>query len=91
MKRTQTSSGRELVEIRLLSMMSIQEPDHVCDSFVIIHAVSLSSPRLRAHPLLAAIYKYFRTCEMVNLPGQAGRVRAPTPRSLHRHPDNPKQ
>src|SRR5260370_16433922 len=60
MKRTQTGSGRELVEIRLLSMMSIQEPDHVCNSFVIIHTGSLSSLTFDAHPLLAAILaEYF--------------------------------
>src|SRR2546426_8623472 len=60
MKRTQTGSGRELVKIRLLSMMSIQEPDHVCNSFVIIHTGSLSSLTFDAHPLLAAILaEYF--------------------------------
>src|ERR1700738_1639414 len=55
MKRTQTGSGREPVEIRLLSMMSLQKPDPVCNSFVIIHADNLSSPRQSAHPLLAPI------------------------------------
>src|SRR5439155_24040933 len=60
MKRTQTGSGRELVKIRLLSMMSIQEPDHVCNSFVIIHTGSLSSLTFDAHSLLAAILaEYF--------------------------------
>ena len=59
MKRTETGGGGEFVEIGLISMMSIQEPDHSCDSFVIIHAVSLSSPRYCAHPLLAAILKCF--------------------------------
>ena len=58
-KRTQPGRGRELVEIGLLDMMSIQEADHVCDSFVIIHTVSLSSLRLHAHPLLAAILESF--------------------------------
>jgi hypothetical protein len=48
MKRTKTGGGREFVEIGLISVMSIQEPDHGCDSFVIIHAVSLSPPRFCA-------------------------------------------
>jgi hypothetical protein len=36
-------------------VMSIQKPDHVCDSFVIVHVVSLSLLAAAAHPLLAAI------------------------------------
>jgi len=59
MKRTQPGRGRELVEIGLVDMMSIQKADHVCDSFIIIHTVSLSSLRLHAHPLLAAILEIF--------------------------------
>jgi hypothetical protein len=39
----------------LLSVMSIQKPDHVCDSFVVIHTDSLPSLTFDAHPLLAAI------------------------------------
>jgi hypothetical protein len=27
-----------LIEIRLISVMSIQKPDHVCDSFIIVHS-----------------------------------------------------
>src|SRR6266404_2142837 len=59
MKRTQSGSGGELVEIRLVGVMSIQKPDHVCDSFVIVHAVSLSWAEIRDHPLLATIFKSF--------------------------------
>ena len=59
MKRTQPGRGRELVEIGLVDMMSIQKADDVCDSFIIIHTVSLSSLRLHAHPLLAAILESF--------------------------------
>jgi len=42
MKRTQPGGGSEPGEIGLLGMMSIQKPDHVCDSFVITHTVSVS-------------------------------------------------
>ena len=38
MKRTETGGGRELIEVRLISVMSIQKPDHVCDSFIIVHS-----------------------------------------------------
>ena len=77
MKRTQTGSGRELVKIRLLSMMSIQEPDHVCNSFVIIHTGSLSSLTFDAHPLLATILaEYFPACE-----NQPARTRRPNSRA----------
>jgi hypothetical protein len=67
MKRTKTGGGREFVEIGLISMMPIQEPDHGCDSFVIIHTVSLSPRRFPAHPLLAAILNVFPVWELVNL------------------------
>src|SRR5260370_18811508 len=75
MKRTETGSGRELVEVRLLSMMSIQEPDHVCNSFVIIHTGSLSSLTFDAHPLLAAILaEYFSGVRKSTGPDKAAQL-----------------
>ena len=60
MEWAQLSVGRELVEIGLVRVMSIQKSDHICDSFVIIHTGTLSSLETPAHPLLAAIFESFR-------------------------------
>src|SRR6516165_5803199 len=60
MEWAQLSRGRELVEIGLVRVMSIQKSDHICDSFVIIHTGTLSSLETPAHPLLAAIFESFR-------------------------------
>ena len=43
MKGTEPGPARQLGEIGLLSMMSIQIKDHVCHSFVIIHGRIISS------------------------------------------------
>jgi hypothetical protein len=72
-------------------MMSIQESNYVCDSFVIIHVVSLSSPAPGDHPLLAAIFDYFAAREKVNLCEQPGQARARALRSLRHRRDNPRR
>lgn len=56
MKGTEPGAVRQLGEIGLLSMMSIQISDHGCHTFVIVHGKSLASERRHAHPLLAAIF-----------------------------------
>jgi hypothetical protein len=58
MKGTQSSAARQVDESGLLKMMLIQIADHVCHSFVIVHADILPPKRLRAHPLLAAFVHY---------------------------------
>ena len=48
-------AARQLGEIGLLSMMSIQIADHGCHTFVVVHDGILTSRASRAHPVLAAI------------------------------------
>src|SRR5215471_653342 len=78
MKRTQGGGISKRAQIGLLGVMSIQEPDHTCDSFVIIHNGSLSSASRRDHPLLATILQngFQSASQLVRTSRPSSRARA---------------
>src|ERR1700730_11609260 len=53
-ERAQPDGVSERVQIWLISMMSIQKPDHIGDSFVIIHTGSLSLVSFLADSVFSA-------------------------------------
>jgi hypothetical protein len=56
-KRAEPGAARQLGEVGLLGVMSIQIADHVCHSFVIVHGHILPRVDSMSHPVLAAIFK----------------------------------
>src|ERR1700737_3757884 len=56
-KRAEPGAARQLGEVGLLGVMSIQIADHVCYSFVIVHGRILPRVDSMSHPVLAAIFK----------------------------------
>lgn len=66
MEWTEPGRRRELVQIGLVYVMSIQEPDHVCDSFVIVHARVCNRQEFAATRFLLRSLIFSESSRLVN-------------------------